>query len=97
MTPDAEWNQFTGEYVGFVRRAFVEGFRPRGCSANLVEAEALSGRRVVMIFRGSRNGWEIDLRDAAGVNSRKSVCRSANHVAMSANHLSSRTCAGTAR
>ena len=67
-TPESEWDLFTRDYVDFMRRAFEEGFQPRGRSDNLVEAESPSGRRVVMIFRGSRNGWEVDLRDAAGVN-----------------------------
>lgn len=65
---EAEWTQFDRNYVNFMRRAFVEGFQPRGRSGNFVEAESPSGRRVTMIFRGSRNGWEVDLRDPAGVN-----------------------------
>jgi hypothetical protein len=65
---EAEWDEFTRDYVSFMRRAFEEGFRPRARSDNFIAAESLSGRSLAMIFRGSRNGWEVDLRDSDGVN-----------------------------
>jgi hypothetical protein len=54
----AEWNQFDREYIGFMQTAYAEGYQPRVGPGSCVEAIAPSGRSIVLVFRGRRNGWE---------------------------------------
>ena len=59
VKPKTEWSRFDRDYVQFLRTAFAEGFRPSVRSDNFVMAESPGGRTIALIFRGSRNGWEV--------------------------------------
>jgi hypothetical protein len=57
--PEAEWNDFDREYIGFMQTAFAEGYRPREGSCSCIEVgDWNEGRSASLVFRGSRNGWE---------------------------------------
>lgn len=61
--PEAEWTEFDGDYVGFMRSAYAEGFRPRKGPCDSVEAGDPEIREVCLVRRGVRNGWEPWLMD----------------------------------
>jgi hypothetical protein len=64
--PEADWDEFDRDLVGYMQQAYLEGFQPRydGCA---IDAESPSGRGAFLIRRGARNGWEVCLRDKANV------------------------------
>ena len=63
LTPEAEWDEYQHDFIGFMRVAFAEGFRPRHQRESTVEAGEPGGRYVSLVLRGRRNGWEPWLCD----------------------------------
>jgi hypothetical protein len=65
LKPQAEWSEYDRDYVGFMRVAYAEGFRPREGFCNSIEADARTGRAITLVRRGSRNGWEPFMMDGS--------------------------------
>lgn len=63
--PDAELNAFDHDLVDFRQAASIESFRPRvNHSFTEIEVDESSGRTALLVFRGSRNGWEPFLTES---------------------------------
>ena len=58
LKPETDWDQFDRDFLGFMRVAFAEGFRPRHQQCSAVAADSPAGRSAFLVFRGRRNGWE---------------------------------------
>jgi len=62
-TSEAEWGEFARDFIGFMRAAHAEGFRPRHRWETTIDAGEPGGRYASLVFRGRRNGWESWLSD----------------------------------
>jgi hypothetical protein len=62
-TPEAEWGEFARDFIGFMRVAYAEGFRPRHRWESTIDAGEPGGRYASLVLRGRRNGWEPWLCD----------------------------------
>jgi hypothetical protein len=57
--PEADWSDFDRDYIGLMRAAFAEGYRPREGPGGAVELGRYGeSRSASLVFRCSRNGWE---------------------------------------
>ncbi len=61
--PESEWDEFDRDFIGLMRVAFAEGYRPRKHRYGAIEASSPAGRSAFLVFRGRRNGWEPWLGD----------------------------------
>lgn len=64
LKPEAEWTELDRDFIGFMRQAYAEGFRPREGQCMSVDADSSSGRTISLVRRGLRqHGWEPFMSD----------------------------------
>ena len=61
--PETDWSEYACDFIGFMRIAYAEGFRPRHHWESTIDAGEPGGRYVSLVRRGRRNGWEPWLCD----------------------------------